>query len=155
MSRVLAAALVLAVIAALWFRWDAATARADADRAAERADTAEAALRDERAARKAENEAAEALAGVGAVHEEDRRDAEAVPAAVVADLRAGNLRLRNDLATCHTGRLSDAATAAGERDAGAELRAEVAGDLVRIGRDADDHVRACQAVIEQYRKLLP
>lgn len=155
MARVLAAALVLAVIAALWFRTDAVAAGARADRATERADTAEASLRNERAARAAENEAAEALAGIGADHEEDRRNAEAVPAAVAADLRAGVVRLRHDLATCHTGRLSDAATAIGERDAVAELRAEVAGDLVRIGRDADDHVRACQAVIAQYRELRP
>jgi hypothetical protein len=98
-------------------------------------------------ARATEHTQAAALADIGAKHEEDRRTAEAVPDAVVADLRAGNLQLRNDLATCSTQQLSNAVAGAIERDAGAQLRAEVAGDLVQVGRDADDQLRACQAVI--------
>lgn len=87
------------------------------------------------------------LADIGAKHEEDRTAAEAIPAAVVADLRIGNLRLRNDLAICHTARLSEAAAGAVERDARAELRPEVVGAAVRIVTDAEDHARACQAVV--------
>ncbi len=97
--------------------------------------------------RAVERSQAEALATIGAKHEEDRTAAATVPAAVVADLRAGRLQLRDDLATCNTARLSEAVAGAVERDAHAQLRAEVAGDLVQIGRDADDQVRACQAVI--------
>lgn len=95
----------------------------------------------------AERVKARTLADIGAQHEEDRRDAETVPAAVAADLRDGNLRLRREWAGCETQRLSDAATATRERDALAASRDEAAGRIVRIGRDADDQLRACQAVI--------
>lgn len=94
-----------------------------------------------------EHSQAEALATIGAKHEEDRTAAKGVPAAVVAGVRDGSLQLRDDLATCNTARLSQAVAGAIERDAHAELRAEVAGAFVQIGRDADDHVRASQAVI--------
>ncbi|WP_353089182.1 lysis system i-spanin subunit Rz [Stenotrophomonas sepilia] len=87
------------------------------------------------------------LADIGAKHEEDRTAAATVPAAVVADLRAGRLQLRDDLATCHTARLSEAAAGAAERDARAELRPEVVGAAVQIVTDADDQLRACQALI--------
>lgn len=97
--------------------------------------------------RATEHNQAEALATIGAKHEEDRTAAEAVPAAVVDDLRTGNLQLRDDLATCSTSLLSQAVAGTIERDAHAELRAEVAGAVVQVGRDADDHARACQAVI--------
>ncbi|UXY46974.1 lysis system i-spanin subunit Rz [Stenotrophomonas maltophilia] len=105
--------------------------------------------------RSVEHIQAEALATIGAKHEEDRTTATAVPAAVVADLRAGRLQLRDDLATCNTSLLSQAVAGAVERDAHAELRAEVAGTAVQIGRDADDHVRASQAVIEADRSPGP
>lgn len=97
--------------------------------------------------RATEHNQAAALATIGAKHEEDRTAAEAVPAAVVADLHTGNLQLRDDLATCSTSLLSQAVAGTLERDAHAELRAEVAGAVVQVGRDADDHVRASQAVI--------
>lgn len=102
-----------------------------------------------------EHSQAEALATIGAKHEEDRTAATAVPAAVAAGVRDGSLQLRDDLATCNTARLSQAAAGAVERDQAAQLRAEVAGALVQIGRDADDHVRACQAVIEADRSSGP
>ncbi|WP_303748402.1 lysis system i-spanin subunit Rz [Stenotrophomonas pigmentata] len=87
------------------------------------------------------------LAKIGAKHEQDREAAEAVPAAVVADLRAGNLQLRRQWAACETNRVSESAAGIAERDALAELRAKDQGDLVRIGRDADDQVKACQASV--------
>ncbi|WP_313243753.1 lysis system i-spanin subunit Rz [Stenotrophomonas rhizophila] len=87
------------------------------------------------------------LADIGAKHEEDRAAAPAVADAVVADLRSGALRLRNDLAACHTDLLSQTAAGAVERDAATQRREEFAGRVVRIGRDADDQLRACQAVV--------
>lgn len=101
-------------------------------------------------ARKAEQAQGQALAEIGAKHEEDREAAEAVPAAVVADLRADVLRLRQHWAGCETRALSEAAAGAVERDALTAVREEAAGRIVRIGRDADDQVRACQAVIREY-----
>lgn len=102
--------------------------------------------------RKGEHQQAQAMAEIGAKHEQDRREAEAVPDSVVAELRAGTLRLRDGWASCETQRLSDAATATRERDAAAQRRAEFAGAIVRVGRDADAQLRACQAVIEAERQ---
>lgn len=73
---------------------------------------------------------------------------------VVADVRGESLRLRQQWRGCQT-------ALAGARDAGAsggvddaaELRATGAGDLVRVGLDADiqitglqDYARACQSI---------
>ncbi len=121
--------------------------RAEGREADQRAASAEAVADQVNQTRAVEHRQANSLATIGAKHEEDRTAAATVPAAVVADLRAGRLQLRDDLATCNTARLSEAVAGAVERDAHAQLRAEVAGDLVQIGRDADDQVRACQAVI--------
>ncbi|MRG98857.1 hypothetical protein GIY21_00960 [Xanthomonas sontii] len=126
-------------------RAQGATATRDADDARDEAGA-------QADARQVEHTQGQAMADIGAKHEEDRSAAEAVPAAVVADLRTGNLQLRDDLATCQTQRLSDAAAGAAQRDAPAQLREEVAGDLVRLARDADDQVRAAQAVIQADRE---
>lgn len=48
--------------------------------------------------------------------------------------------------------LSEAAAGTVERDARAELRPEVVGAAVRIVTDAEDHIRACQAVIAADRQ---
>jgi hypothetical protein len=121
--------------------------RAEGTEARQQASASAAQVQQVNQTRVTEHNKAEALATIGAKHEEDRTAAEAVPAAVVADLRTGNLQLRDDLATCSTSLLSQAVAGTIERDAHAELRAEVAGAVVQVGREADDHVRASQAVI--------
>ncbi|MBA0329608.1 hypothetical protein D7U76_15720 [Stenotrophomonas maltophilia] len=121
--------------------------RAEGAEAQQQASSSSAQLQQINQTRAAEHVQTETLATIGAKHEEDRTAAEAIPAAVVSDLRNGNLRLRNDLATCHTARLSEAAAGAVERDAQAELRPEIVGAVVRIVTEAEDHVLACQAVI--------
>ncbi|MEN5317756.1 lysis system i-spanin subunit Rz [[Pseudomonas] hibiscicola] len=126
--------------------------RAEGNEARQQASISAAQVEQVNGARATERAQAEELAAIGAKHEEDRTAAATVPAAVVADLRAGRLQLRDDLATCNTARLSEAVAAAIERDQAAQLREEVAGALVQIGRDADDHVRACQAVIAADRQ---
>ncbi|MFC6838605.1 hypothetical protein [Xanthomonas theicola] len=98
-------------------------------------------------AREIEHKQADTMADIGVKHEEDRTAAQAVPAAVVAGVRDGSLQLRDDLATCSTSLLSQGVAGAVERDAHAQLRAEVAGAVVQVGRDADDQVHAAQAVI--------
>ncbi|PSD33821.1 hypothetical protein C7E17_00260 [Stenotrophomonas maltophilia] len=123
--------------------------RAEGREATQRAAGAEAATAQVNQTRATEHAQAETLATIGAKHEEDRTAAATVPAAVVADLRTGRLQLRDDLATCSTSLLSQAVAGAVERDAHAELRAEVAGAAVQIGRDADDQLRACQAVVKE------
>lgn len=125
--------------------------RAEGTEATQRAAGAEAVADQVNQTRAVEHRQADSLAAIGAKHEEDRTAAEAVPAAVAAGVRDGSLQLRDDLATCSTSLLSQAVAGAVERDAHAELRAEVAGALVQIGRDADDHVRACQSVVHTYQ----
>ncbi|MCI2243266.1 hypothetical protein L3067_01405 [Xanthomonas sp. PPL568] len=102
-------------------------------------------------ARQVEHTQGQAMADIGAKHEEDRSAAAAVPDAVVADLRAGNLKLRDGWASCETQRLSEASASTRERDAATQHREEFAARIVRIGRDADDQLRAAQAVIEADR----
>lgn len=132
--------------------WTWRSDRAEGREATQLAADAEAVAAQVNQTRATEHAQAETLATIGAKHEKDRTAAATVPAAVVADLRAGRLQLRDDLATCSTSLLSQAVAGAVERDAHAELRAEVAGAAVQIGRDADDHVRACQAVIAADRQ---
>ena len=101
----------------------------------------------EQGARALEQTKGQELAKIGAKHEQDREAAEAVPAAVAADVRNGDLRLRQEWAGCETRLLSQAAASAVERDALAQSRAELAGAVVRVGREADDQLAACQAVV--------
>lgn len=146
----LLALLIAAVAGLLWFRGEAALAQGSAASATARADAAEAEARDLRDALATERQGAQAMSTIGKAHEADRSAAERVPAAVVAGLRSGDLQLRQHWAACETGRLSDAAAAAAERDAAAERREADFGHLVRVGRDADDQLLACQAVVRQY-----
>lgn len=157
MNRTLIAVLAFVVWSALMFGagWAWRGDRADAGDALQLASAGAAQVEQLTQTRAVEHSQAEALATIGAKHEEDRTTATAVPAAVAAGVRDGSLQLRDDLATCNTARLSEAVAGAIERDAHAQLRAEVAGALVQIGRDADDHVRACQAVIEADRSPGP
>lgn len=128
--------------------------RAERDETKGLAEQTRQAVKASESARQVEQQSAIDIAAIGDKHEQDRQAAEAVPDAVVADLRAGNLKLRDDLASCTTARLSQAVAGSVERDAGAQLREEVAGRIVQVGRDADDQLRACQAVVRADRGML-
>ncbi|WP_329755005.1 lysis system i-spanin subunit Rz [Stenotrophomonas maltophilia] len=156
MSRVAVVVVGLGLWSAAMFGagWAWRGDRAESSEADQRAAGAEAVVDQVNQTRATEQTKALQLADIGAKHEEDRTAAATVPAAVVADLRAGRLQLRDDLATCSTSLLSQAVAGAVERDAHAELRAEVAGVAVQIGRDADDHVRASQEVITADRQTV-
>ncbi|SOT99574.1 hypothetical protein [Xanthomonas arboricola] len=127
--------------------------RAETATANGQAVTGKQSLQVEQAARAAEHNQAKAMAAIGDAHEQDREAAKAVPDAVVADLRNGALKLRDGWASCETQRLTEAAAGTRERDAGTQRREEFAGRIVRIGRDADDQLRACQAVVLADRGL--
>lgn len=126
--------------------------RAEGAEARQEVQTGKQSLQAEQTARAEEHSKAENMATIGVKHEEDRAAAPAVADAVAADVRAGDLRLRDGWASCETQRLSDSAAAALERDASAQRRAEFAGAVVRAGRDADDQLRACQAVVRADRE---
>lgn len=106
-------------------------------------------------ARTTEHARADTMADIGDKHEVKRSDAAGVPASVVADLQSGALQLRDELAGCATDRLSSAAAATLERDAADQLRGQIAGAVVQVGRDADDIAAACQAVIRADREQAP
>ncbi len=148
-NRLIAGATGFAIWTGLVF-WAGSTftGRGDDLKASEK-DTAQAvaAVTQVNQTRDTEYQQANTLATIGAKHEEDRAAAPAVHDAVVADLRSGALRLRNDLAACRTDLLSHTAAGTLERDAATQRREEFAGRVVRIGRDADDQLRACQAVV--------
>lgn len=155
MIRVLLVAVLGLALALGWSLWRAEVHKGDAEAANTRATQAEQAAEDALNTLTAERAAAVKLDTIGEKHEEDRRDAESVPGAVDAALRAGTLQLRKQWAACETSLLSATAASAAERDALAELRRKDQGDLVRVGRDADDHARACQAVIRADREENP
>lgn len=98
-------------------------------------------------ARSMEHAQNERLHEIGTQYEAERSENESLPSAVLADLRAGNYRLRDELASCETSRLSSTAATASQRDAGADSREQIAAAAIRIARDADDQLRACQAVV--------
>lgn len=98
-------------------------------------------------ARAAEHQQNERLHEIGTNYEAKRSENESLPSNVAGAIRDGSLQLRDDLATCHTQLLSEATASAIQRDEAAQLRAEVAGALVQVGADADDQLRACQAVV--------
>ncbi|AOX63610.1 hypothetical protein BIZ42_16255 [Stenotrophomonas sp. LM091] len=147
MIRLYALLAAAAIALSFWAGWSWRGDRAEGAEARQQSGASAAVVEQVNKARVTEHTQAETMATIGAKHEEDRAAAETVPAAVVAELRAGTVRLRHDLATCHTGRLSEAAAGAAQRDAPADLGVTVAGPAIGIGRDADDQLRACQAVI--------
>lgn len=140
--------------ASFWAGWEWRDRSADLAESEGQTAQANVAVQQINQARDAERATATDLATIGAKHEKDRTAAAAVPDAVVADLRAGNLRLRDGWASCETQRLSDAAAGAGQRDAAALGREQFAGAVVRVGRDADDQLRACQATVELYQQRI-
>ncbi|MGE8247270.1 MAG: lysis system i-spanin subunit Rz [Stenotrophomonas maltophilia] len=149
MNRILIAVLAFVAWSAAMFGagWAWRGDRAEKDAAKHIATNAREEVQFVNQTRATEHTQADKLAAIGVKHEEDRAAAQAVPDAVVADLRAGTVRLRHDLATCHTDRLSEAAAGAGQRDAPADLGVTIAGPAIGIGHDADDQLRACQAVV--------
>lgn len=142
------------IAASFWAGWEWRDRSADLAESQPQTAQANAAVQQTNQARDNERATATDLAAIGAKHEDDRTAAAAVPDAVVADLRAGNLRLRDGWASCETQRLSDAAASAGQRDEGADGREEFAGAVVRVGRDADDQLRACQATVTLYQRRI-
>ena len=130
-------------------------AHADLAKVSERAALAEAAHA--RAAKDAselarlrEHELATRANAIGQAYERGKDDAKRKADAVAADLRAGNLRLRDEWRGCEARRVSDPAAPAGSGDAAAQRRIEAAGAVVRVGAEADAQLAACQAVIRTY-----
>lgn len=114
------------------------------------ADDAQALARAEADARAKEQLAADTLAHIQAQNEQDKADAQAQYEKDVADLRAGNLRLRKQW-QCPSTSVSGAPASPGEPDAAADQRNKDAADLVRNAADADAQIRALQDIVKADR----
>ena len=154
--RVAAAALgllaVALLVAGLAFRARAADAVARADASEQRAQTLEAQLQAVSEARNKEREAAKRANAIAAQYEQDKLNAESAAKRTADDLRAGNLRLRDQWRGCEASRVPQANGAAGQPDAAAEQRIEGASNLVRAAGDADAQIRGLQDFIRSERK---
>lgn len=140
--------------ALLAFGWQHAISQRNAarqERDALRADVAEQRAAFEAKARQQEREQHQALAGVREIFDQEMSNAQTQHDAVVADLRAGALRLRSHWqAHLATAELSAAVAAASRADDGTELRARGAADLVRIGAECDTRIRGLQSAVRAY-----
>lgn len=75
---------------------------------------------------------------------------------VVSDLRSGNLRLRGEWAACMSQRVPTGGPASGPAsgsDEGASVPAEAFGRILRVGADADNAYKWCQAELIATREL--
>lgn len=145
---VLAVALLIACLF-LQNRATRANVRADAERA--RAEASQAELQAVSKARDQEREAAKRANAIAAQYEQDKLNAESAAKRTADDLRAGNLRLRQQWEGCKAGGVPQANRAAGQLDAAADDRAESAGRIVRAADDADAQIRALQEFIRSER----
>ncbi len=95
----------------------------------------------------------EAQAAIGAQLEKDHANAIRARDRTIADLRTGNLQLRDHWACAMPSADAGGAPAAGAgSDDAAERRNEGAGDLVQVADDSDGQLRACQATVIDYRQ---
>lgn len=114
----------------------------------------------ERIATEAANQYKDALAtaqnAVSAAYEKGRADAEANAKRVVADLRAGNLVLRDRWTSCQASSgLPRPATNTSEPDAGTTDRDESAGRIVQAAAQCDAQVKGLQNLLRLERQSQP
>lgn len=104
------------------------------------------------AARQQEQNMARAANAAAAAYEQGKRDAEQAAADVVAGLRAGNLRLRDQWQGCKARGVPGVAGSASEPDAAGDGRAESAGRIVRAADECAAQVSGLQDFIRSERQ---
>lgn len=97
-----------------------------------------------------ERQYAQRLQAIATRYEGDKNAIERQAASDLADLRSGNLRLREQWRGCEA-RQAQVGGAAGQSDGGADLRAESASRIVRAAAECDAQVKGLQAVIRSDR----
>jgi hypothetical protein len=158
MTKYLLAALaVLAVAAAMLamhFRGSLAVSRDLQHRAEERAAQLDANLKASEAARAKEHAQAEHFNALAGQYEQEKADAQAKADRTIAELRAGNLRLRDQWATQRLA--SEASSRASQPDAAANGCSGVAVDLFRaidpIVQRQDAQIRGLQEILKAERQ---
>jgi hypothetical protein len=151
MTRIYAAAalLLMALSFAAGWSWRGSRAEAASNKAALSQSKAETAAQQD--ARATEHASAERANEIAESYERGKQDAQVTSDRVAADLRAGNLKLRNAWAGCETQRLSDATASASRIDAGADDRARSAGRIIAAGASCDAQVRGLQEIVRADR----
>lgn len=122
-------------------------ARADAMLAARIAADAKADADAQIVARTREYEAAIASAQIASDYERAKHDAQTTADSVVADLRAGTLRLREQWRGCQADVVSTIAAAAAGADAAEQRRRDSAGAIVRAATACDAQVTGLQRIV--------
>lgn len=118
------------------------------------------------AARAHEQQDADAFAKADQVHQREMQDAQQKADTTIADLRTGNIKLRDYWDRCTSAASNVPATPAstGQRDATASIRTEnqirtlqyaSAGRLVQLGAQADAQIRELQAILAAERRQIP
>lgn len=151
MKYLTAALAVLAVTAgmlAMHFRGAAAVSADRQHQAESRADQLGASLKASEVARAKEHAQAEYFHAISGQYEQDKLHAEADSKRLAADLRAERVRLRPEW-RCD---VPQAPASASKPDAGADDRAASASRIVRAAADADDQIRALQAILKAERQ---
>lgn len=152
-AGVLGVLVVILLIVALMFRGSAAVANAGKDAAIQERDQARAEVDALRSTLDTERKRADAMKAIAQTYEEEKDAAAAESDRVIADLRAGNLRLRKLWqAQAATADLSQAVARAAQPDEGARDREESAARIVRAADECDAQVRGLQRVIEADRR---
>ena len=103
-------------------------------------------------ARLDEQNMARAANAAAAAYEQGKADAEQAAADVVAGLRAGNLRLRDQWQGCKARGVPGPAGTASEPDAAGDSRAESAGRIVRAADECAAQVSGLQDFIRSERQ---
>ena len=159
MNLSLILALILAAVLGLGGAAGYHKGKVDAERAAKIAMSEH--LAEDREAERVATEAADryknalttAQNAVSAAYEKGKADAEATAKRTVADLRAGNLVLRDRWTSCQASSgLSRPATDTSEPDAGTGDREESAGRIVQAADQCDAQVKGLQELLRLERK---
>jgi len=146
MIRALAIVILALVLLALWQRGSLNDARGAAETAIADRNAALAAVADRDSTLAQERANTRAANDLAARYEKEKADAQAVSDRVVADLRAGTVRLHARWeAAAATAELSSAAAAASQPDGGAAGRFESAGRAIGAADQCDAQVRGLQA----------
>lgn len=152
MTRIYAAAALLLMALSFGAGWSWRGSRAEAASNKATLSQAKAETVAQQDARATEHASAERANEIAESYERGKQDAQVTSDRVAADLRAGNLKLRNEWAACETQRLSDATASASRIDASADDRAASASRIVRAAADADAQIRGLQALVSADRE---
>lgn len=111
-----------------------------------------AALAASEAARKAEQDRATAVNDAAAAYERGKHDAQDLADRTAADLRAGNVRLRREIAALAARGVPDSPAAAGQPADAAARGAALVGAAVGVGRECDARVSALIQAYDSARR---